>query len=142
MRILRRRRSEPVAAELASGFWLTEAPAMQGAIRGALQGRASSRSVVELTFEHGLEGRVIGICRNTIVGFVPESHRGVLSQQIDEAAPRALLIHARLHTHDDEWRIWAGPPWPGDVPPPYPRAQIAPERPHIFGIQLRDHGRN
>lgn len=140
MSIFGRRRARPVRAEFSTGCWVTEAPAMQQSIRSALPGLQGGQPVVtaELSFDHGLAGRVVVTWRNLIVGFVPESHRSDVARQLGQAGRAPLIAPGRVLQQDGEWRIWAGPSWPGEQPPPYPEARIAPTPPHILGIQLRN----
>ncbi|WP_324649949.1 hypothetical protein [Georgenia sp. H159] len=140
MSIFRRRRTPELAADLGSGFWVTEAPAMQHAILGALTRAESARAVVpvELTFDAGAEGRVVALWRNLIVGFVPDDVAPTVRQQLADAGEARLVTSGLALPEGREWRIWAGPPWlEGTRPPSYPASTIRPTPPAIFGIQLR-----
>ena len=127
-------------AEIDAGFWVTEAPALQRAIRNALHGLLTPQTPVpaELSFDHGLEGRVVVAWRNHIVGFVPADRSADLARQLADAAPAPLVAEGTVHRHGDELRIWAGPEWLGDELPQYPASEIEPSPPRIFGIQMNN----
>src|SRR5699024_8014072 len=115
LRFWRRHRAEPVMAELASGFWASEAVALQRSIlmcltaterrAGGLDGRVQ--------FSAGAEGRVVVLWQNRIVGFVPPDHVESLHAQLGEASPGALVASGRIREYDGAWRIWVGPEWGG-----------------------------
>lgn len=114
---------------------------MQHAIRGALTAAEATTSAVpvELSFDHGAEGRVIALWRNLIVGFIPDDVAPGLRQQLSDAGEARLVTRGQAMQVGREWRVWAGPPWPeGTTPPPYPGSTIAPAPPAVFGIQLQN----
>ncbi|WP_421735503.1 hypothetical protein [Cellulomonas sp.] len=132
-----------VLADVGDGFVAGEAVALQTGFVGALgpAERASHAPVhVELTLESEGGRRIVVVCRNHVVGFVPPSHEEAVRAQL-AAAGRARLETPGQAFHDAEgwWRLWVGPPRAGDFPGPEPGADtLGVPRRKIFGISLPD----
>lgn len=133
------RRVPPVAADVGDGFVATEAPAMQLAIRSALNVGEGRRDPVpaELSFEPGAAERVVVRWRNRFVGFVPTSHRAQLRGQLAAAGKAPLVTTGTVYWDGAWWRVWVGPVRP-DGPPPVEEGydELKPPPPSIFGIPL------
>ncbi|MPV51324.1 MULTISPECIES: hypothetical protein [unclassified Pseudactinotalea] len=142
LRFWRRHRAEPMAAELAQGFWASDAVGLQRAIlsllsavdrrRGGLSGRVE--------FTAGAEGRVVVVWGNRIVGFVPPAHAGSLHAQLGEADPAALVADASIRRYEENWRVWVGPEWGGgggEGGPEEPIDELDAPPPTILGIPTK-----
>ncbi|NUU19205.1 hypothetical protein HP550_18305 [Cellulomonas humilata] len=132
-----------VLADVGDGFVAGEAVALQTGFAGALSPaeRASQVPVpVELTLESEGGRRIVVVCRNHVVGFVPPSHEESARAQL-AAAGRARLETPGQVFRDTEgwWRLWVGPPRAGGFPGPEPGADtLGVPRRKIFGIALPD----
>ncbi|KQY46490.1 hypothetical protein [Cellulomonas sp. Root137] len=141
MKLFARRGAVP--ADVGDGFVAGEAVALQTAFAGALipAERAAQAPVrVDLTLETEGGGRVVVVCRNHVVGFVPPSREESARAQL-AAAGRARLETSGQVFRDAEgwWRLWVGPPRTGAFPAPEPGADTLGEaRRKIFGIALPD----
>lgn len=140
--ILSRRARAQEPAEVAAGFHATEARALQVSLVGVLAAaeRATGADVpVELLLEPGRDGRVVVVCRNVVVGFVPADRAAPLADQRQRAGRRARLVApGLLHRDGDVWRVWVGPVPGGGVPatPAGTDTLPAPE-PSVLGVPLR-----
>lgn len=138
MRFFSRKKQDVVRAELVDGFWAAEAEAMQTVIVGSMWRAEKKREVVdaELEFFGGAEGRVVVVWRNRFVGFVPPERAPELRAQIDALPDAKIVADGQVRPHSGAWRVWVGPPWRGESPPPLPADELEPTPPSIFGIQL------
>jgi hypothetical protein len=134
-----------VDADLPSGFHATEARALQTTITGVLT--AAERAVgaavpVEVTLEAGRDGALVVVCRNRVVGFVPDPHAGPLRAQQERAGRRARLVApARIVPDRGTWRVWLGPEPVGGVPPAPDGLDGLPDaEPTVLGVPLRRDG--
>lgn len=110
---------------------------MQQMIAGTRSSGERRLAVVpaRLRFTAGIEGRVVVLWRNTIVGFVPEDRAGDLRRQLTEAGAAHLVADGEVRGHSGLWRVWVGS-WP-DGPVPAPAAdEIVPAPTRIFGIPV------
>lgn len=139
MRTFHRRPRVP--AELAQGFHATEALALQTAVCNALTAteRGVARPVpVDLVIDAGRGTRLVVVCRNLVVGFVPEAIAVPLAEQ-RRAVDRALLVtRGWLFRDQDLWRVWVGDV-PEDGIPEVPAGldQLPAPQPTILGVPLR-----
>lgn len=135
-------RTTHVDAEVAAGFHAAEAPALQTALLGVLAAaeRATGRPVpVELTVDAGRGDGLVLLCRNRLVGFVPEEHAPPLRAQRERAGRRAHLVLPGLLVLDAAtWRVWAGPVPDGGVPAAPGGIDTLPApQPTVLGVPLR-----
>ncbi|HEY0187368.1 MAG TPA: hypothetical protein VGC67_07770 [Cellulomonas sp.] len=106
------RRRPRVAAELPTGFHAGEALALQASVLSALTAveRATGGPVpVLLEVDAGRPPRLVLVCRNLVVGFVPEACAGPLDAQRTAAGRARLVVPGLLHRDERLWRVWAGP---------------------------------
>lgn len=135
-------RTARVGAEVAVGFHAAEARALQTALLGVLAAaeRATGRPVpVDLTVDAGRGDGLVVLCRNQLVGFVPEEHAPPLRVQRERAGRRTRLVLPGLLVLDGAtWRVWAGPVPEGGVPaaPDGLDALPAPQT-TVLGVPLR-----
>jgi hypothetical protein len=135
-------RTAHVVAEVAAGFHATEALALQTALLGVLAAaeRATGRPVpVELTVDAGRGDGLVVLCRNRLVGFVPEEHAPPLRAQRERAGRRTRLVLPGLLVRDGAtWRVWVGPEPVGGVPPASDGLDTLPApHPTVLGVPLR-----
>jgi hypothetical protein len=129
-------------AEIATGFAATETRALQTSLVGVLAAaeRATGAGVpVELLLEPGRDGRVVVVCRNVVVGFVPADRAPALSTQREAAGRKARLVTpGLLHRDGDVWRVWVGPVPEGGIPAtPAGTDTLATPEPTVLGVPLR-----
>jgi hypothetical protein len=129
-------------ADVASGFLATEARALQTSLVGVLGAaeRATGADVpVEVELEPGRDARVVVVCRNVVVGFVPADRAAALAGQRERAGRRArLTAEGLLHRDGDVWRVWVGPVPDGGLPPtPAGTDTLAAPEPTVLGVPLR-----
>ncbi|SFB22699.1 hypothetical protein [Cellulomonas marina] len=138
------RRRDRVRADLVEGFAVTEAVALQTALVGALRPaeRASGAAVpAELVLEAGLDGRVVVVWRNAVVGFVPPARERELAVRVAGAGRALLTVAGAVHRDGPSgpWRVWAGPVPPAGFPRPAPdEDRLAPPPRRVLGIPLTD----
>lgn len=146
LRFWQRRRAEPVTAELAHGFWASEALALQRSILMCLTAFEKRNGGVDarVQFTAGAEGRVVVLWQNRIVGFVPPDHVESLHAQLGEAAPGVLVAPGRIREYKDAWRVWIGPEWDGGRDdggdaggPEEPIDELGPPQATILGVPLK-----
>ncbi len=142
MSIFRRRRR--VEAETGPGFLAGEARALQTSVRQALTAteRAGRQPTpVDLTVDTGRGTLLVVVCRNVVVGFVPEEHAAPLAAQHTRAAGAPLVTAGWLYPDGDLWRVWVGEAPAAGFPaaPPDADTMAAPEV-TMFGIPLRGFG--
>lgn len=130
-----------VPADVGDGFVAGESVALQTGFAGALtpaERRAHEPVNVELTLETEGGRRVVVVCRNHVVGFVPPSHEESVRAQV-VAAGRARLETAGQVYRSEEgwWRLWVGPHRTDGFPSPEPGAEtLGTPRRTIFGFGL------
>jgi len=140
-----RLRRPTVAADVPAGFHAAEARALQVALVGVLSAveRAADAPVpVDVAFEAGRDAAVVVLCRNRVVGFVPEPHAAGLRAQVQAAGRRARLVApGRVVRDGGLWRVWVGAAPEGGVPPAPDGLDTLPEpQPTILGVPLRRDG--
>ncbi|NHT18619.1 hypothetical protein [Cellulomonas sp. IC4_254] len=140
-----RLRRPTVAADLPAGFHAAEARALQVTLTGVLSAveRAAGRPVpVDVVLEAGRDGAVVVLCRNRVVGFVPDPHVAGLRDQVRSAGRRAHVgAPGRVVREDGLWRVWVGPEPDGGLPPVPDGLDTLPEpQPTILGVPLRRDG--
>jgi len=140
-----RLRRPTVAADLPAGFHAAEARALQVTLTGVLSAveRAAGRPVpVDVVLEAGRDGAVVVLCRNRVVGFVPDPHVAGLRDQVRAAGRRARVgAPGRVVREDGLWRVWVGPEPDGGLPPVPDGLDTLPEpQPTILGVPLRRDG--
>ena len=135
------RRRSPVSAVVPVGFWCTEATALQRSVDTARRAaRVAGEGRAEFVLDDGAEGRIVVHWHNAIVGFVPGDRAPELRRQLAAARPAPLVVDGLVLEHRGLWRIWLGPPWPGDELPPVPRDELGPPPDTILGIPWRTGG--
>lgn len=139
MGIGRRERVEHVPAE---GFLAEEARALATAVREAVRDRGPAPGApvpVELTVERGAGDRLVVVCRNLVVGFVPASAAVPLTSVLAGAGKRArVVVPGTVHDDAGVWRVWVGPLPDGGLPGvPDDADRLPPKEPTIVGIPLR-----
>ncbi|WP_454049797.1 hypothetical protein [Cellulomonas sp. Marseille-Q8402] len=135
-------RTPHVAAEVTAGFHAAEARALQTALVGVLAAaeRATGRTVpVDLVVDAGRGDALVVLCRNQLVGFVPEEHAPPLRARRAAAGRRARLVAPGLLLLDGAtWRVWVGPEPEGGIPPvPDGLDTLPAPHPTILGVPLR-----
>lgn len=143
-----------VAADVGPGFHAAEARALQTALHGILSAveRAAARPVpVEVRLDASRDAAVVVVCRNQVVGFVPQRPPGpdgspgaldlaadLRAQQVRAGRRTHLVAPGLLHRDADLWRVWVGAE-PDDGLPPVPDGldTLGAPEPSIFGIALR-----
>lgn len=136
------RRAARVDAEVATGFHAAEARALQTALLGVLAAaeRATGRPVpVELGVTAGRGDALVVLCRNQVVGFVPEAHAPPLRVQREAAGRGARLVVPGVLVLDaGTWRVWVGPV-PADGVPAAPAGldTLPAPQPTVLGVPLR-----
>lgn len=138
MSIFRRARVEAVVD---GGFLAREARALQTSMRTALSGgeRSARRPVpVELVIDAGQGDLLVVVCRNLVVGFVPEERTASLAPQLAQAGKARLVVPGRLYPDGDLWRVWVGAV-PADGLPAAPRDldRLAAPKLTVFGVPLQ-----
>jgi hypothetical protein len=131
-----------VPAQVGGGFVAGESAALQTAFVAALSPaeRSSHAPVrVDLTFETEGGRRIVIVCRNHTIGFVPPSEEDLVRAQVRAAGRAHLETSGQVYRAGGGWRLWVGPPREGDFPEPEPGADtLAPPRRQIFGFALPD----
>ncbi|WP_315094319.1 hypothetical protein [uncultured Cellulomonas sp.] len=132
-----------VPADVGGGFVAGEAVALQTAFAGALtpaERRSPDPVRVDLSLETEGGGRVVVVCRNHVVGFVPPSHEQSLLAQVAAAGRARLETSGQMYREAEGWwRLWVGPPRAGHFPAPEPGADTLGEPTRrIFGLALPD----
>jgi hypothetical protein len=138
-------RTTRVDADVAVGFHAAEAVALQTTLLGVLGAaeRATGRPVpVELGLDAGRDDGLVVLCRNRVVGFVPEEHAPPLRAQRERAGRRARLVLPGLLVRDGgTWRVWVGPEPSGGVPSaPAGLDTLPAAQPTVLGVPLRRDG--
>lgn len=134
-----RRRRRPVELELATGFWVSEATALQKTI-ASVPGMSPSRTEplgVQLALEPGRDDRVVIFAHNRLVGFAPPDVVPGLLESLRAVTAGRLTTLGQVRRHGTIWRVWAGPAPADPESWPDPAAdELEPEGPRIFGIPL------
>jgi len=129
-----------VTADVGDGFVAGEAAALQVGLAAALSGteRGASGPVrVDLTLATEGGTRVVVVCRNHTVGFVPPSQEESVRAQVAAAGRARLTTSGQVFRGADGLRLWVGPPRTDELPDSEPGADtLAPPQRRIFGIVL------